>query len=91
MLPLTAAIPRALAELLRGTPLSPGKVEFAWKASVGPALQRVTAVRLEQGILLVDSQSAQWANEVRRSSKIILRRMQTLLGDEAIKEITVRA
>jgi predicted nucleic acid-binding Zn ribbon protein len=91
MLPLTAAIPRALAALLRDAPLSPGKVEFAWNASVGPALHRSTAVRLEQGVLLVDAQTAPWANEVRRSSKIILRRMQGLLGDDVIMEIVVRA
>jgi predicted nucleic acid-binding Zn ribbon protein len=91
MLPLTAAVPRALAELLRGAPLSSGKVEFAWNASVGPALQRATAVRLEGGRLLIDAQSAQWALEVRRSSTIILRRMQALLGDEVIREIVVRA
>jgi hypothetical protein len=91
MLPLTAAIPRALAELLRGSPLSPGKVDFAWKAAVGPAMQRVTAVRLEQGVLLVDVQTKPWANEVGRSSRIILRRMQTLLGEDVINEISVRA
>ena len=91
MLPLTAAVPRALAELLRDAPLSSGKVEFAWNASVGPALQRATAVRLEQGVLLVDPQTASWGNEVRRSSRIILRRMQTLLGDDVITEIVVRA
>ena len=91
MLPLTSAVPGALAELLRGTPLSTGKVEFAWKASVDTALHRVTAVRLEQRVLLVDAQSAQWALEVRRSSKIILRRMQSLLGDNVITEMVVRA
>lgn len=91
MLPLTAAIPRALADLLRAAPLSPGKVEFAWKASVGTALHRSTAVRLEAGVLLVDAQTAPWRNEVRRSSKIILRRMQSLLGDDVITEIVVRA
>jgi predicted nucleic acid-binding Zn ribbon protein len=91
MLPLTAAVPGALAELLRDSPLSRGKVEFAWKASVGTALQRATAVCLEQGVLLVDAQSAQWALEVRRSSRIILRRMQSLLGEDVIREIVVRA
>jgi Dna[CI] antecedent, DciA len=91
VLPLTAAIPRALAEALRDAPLSAGKVEFVWKASVGTALDRSTAVRLEAGVLLVDAQTAAWGNEVRRSSKIILRRMQSLLGDDVIREILVRA
>lgn len=91
MLPITAAVPRALAELLRGGPLTQGKVDFAWKAAVGPALQRVTAVRLEQGVLLVDVQGSQWARELEPSSAMIRQRMQLLLGEDAIKEIFIRA
>ena len=45
----------ALRSLLRETPLSPGKVRFAWTAVVGPALERVTAVRLEGDTLLVEA------------------------------------
>ena len=80
----------AIADILRAAPLSNGKVEFAWKAAVGPALQRVTAVRLEGGVLLVDAASAQWAREVKRSSRVILARLQAFLGDDAIKSITIR-
>jgi hypothetical protein len=85
------AVPRLVADLLRGSPLSAGKVDFAWKTAVGPALQRVTAVRLEAGVLLVEASSPPWALEVKRSSHIILRRLQMLLGDDVIKEIVVRA
>jgi predicted nucleic acid-binding Zn ribbon protein len=88
--PLNSALPGALAELLRGTPLSPGKVSFAWRAAVGPALERETSVRLEGGTLIVDAASRQWAREVRRSSSIILARLQKLLGADAVSEITVR-
>jgi len=88
--PLTSALPGALAELLRGTPLSAGKVSFAWRAAVGPAVERETSVRLEGGTLLVDAASAQWAREVRRSSSIILNRLKTLLGNDAVSEIRVR-
>ena len=84
-------MPRALADLLSNTPLSPGKVDFAWRVTVGPAMSRGTAVRLEGTVLLVDAQSPQWSREVARSSPIILRRLQSLLGDGAVKEITVRA
>ena len=90
MKPIAQALPGALAELLKGSPLSAGKVEFAWKAAVGPALQRTTSVRLEGTRLLVDSATPQWAREVTRSSDVILARLQHLLGREAITEITVR-
>ena len=90
MRPLSSALPGALAELLRGAPLSPGKVSFAWRAAVGPALERETSVRLEGATLIVDAATRQWATEVRRASSTILRRMETLLGPDAIKELTVR-
>ena len=90
MRPLNSALPGALAELLKDAPLSPGKVSFAWRAAVGPALERETSVRLEGGTLLVDAVSAQWAREVRRSSGIILNRLQTLLGPGAVVSISVR-
>jgi predicted nucleic acid-binding Zn ribbon protein len=90
MKPLAHAVPGALIELLRGAPLSSGKVAFAWRAAVGPAVERATEIKLEAGVLLVEADSAQWANEVMRSSPIILRRLQTLLGQETVTEIRVR-
>ena len=90
MQPIGSALPGALAELLRSAPLSPGKVDFAWKAAVGVSMQRVTAVRLEGDVLLVDATSAQWAREVTRSAHVILPRLQKLLGDGTVKEIHVR-
>ena len=90
MRPLNQAVPGALASLLRAAPLSPGKVTFAWRTAVGPAMDRVTSVRLESGVLLVDATSPQWAREVARASGIILARLQTLLGAEAVGRIEVR-
>ena len=88
--PLAQAIPRAVATLLRETPMSPGKLAFAWKTVVGPAMDRGTFVRLDGRTLLVDAKTAAWAKEVSRSSPIILRRLQTLLGSEVINELNVR-
>ena len=88
--PLASALPGALSELLRGAPLSPGKVAFAWRAAVGPALERETSVRLESGTLIVDAASKQWAREVRRSSPVILSRLQNCLGEKAVTTISVR-
>lgn len=90
MLPLARMVPAALAQLLRTTPMSDGKVEFAWRTVVGPAVGRATQVRLERGVLIVETTSAQWAREVRRSSAMILRRLQDFLGKETVTSISVR-
>jgi hypothetical protein len=88
---LTHAIPGALVELLRGAALSDGKVTFAWNAAVGPALERVTTVKLERRILIVEAASAQWSREIQRSSGVILARLQSLLGKDTVSAIIVRA
>jgi predicted nucleic acid-binding Zn ribbon protein len=90
MRPLTNVAPTVLASILKAAPLSPGKVECAWRASVGVALRRATDVRLVDGVLLVDASSAEWAREVRRSSGIILKRLRALLGDDTVRRLTVR-
>ena len=90
MRPLTQALPGALAELLRDVPLSHGKVEFAWRAAVGSAMDRVTSVRLEGQSLLVDAVDAQWGREITRSSPVILTRLITLLGADTVTKILVR-
>jgi predicted nucleic acid-binding Zn ribbon protein len=76
--------------LLRETPMSPGKLAFAWKTVVGPAMDRGTFVRLDGRTLLVDAKTAAWAKEVTRSSHIILKRLQALLGNEVVSEVSVR-
>lgn len=90
MRPLSQGLPGALAELLRDVPTSNGKVEFAWNAAVGPGVRRVTSVRLEGRVLLVDVPDRNWAREITRSASVILPRLQTLLGQEAVAEIRVR-
>jgi len=88
--PIHHALPGALVELLRGTPLSPGKVGFAWRAAVGPAVERVTSVQLAGRVLVVEASGPQWAREVTRSADVILTRLQTLLGKDTVTSITVR-
>ena len=84
-------MPGALVELLRDAPLSAGKVTFAWRAAVGSAVDKVTSVRLEHGILFVEADTKAWANELGRSKPIVLTRLQTLLGKAIVTDITVRA
>jgi len=90
MRPIAHAVPGALTELLKAAPLSDGKVAFAWNAAVGPALGRVTAVKLANRTLLVETPGAQWSREIMRSSPVILARMQRLLGADAVDAIEVR-
>jgi len=90
MQPLSKALPGALVELLRTTPLSDGKVTFAWGAAVGPALERVTAVKLDGRVLLVETASAQWSREIMRSSPTILKRLRTFLGADVVDRIETR-
>ena len=77
--------------LLRDVPLSGGKVGFAWRAAVGPAINRVTSVHLEGAVLFVDARTPHWAHEVTRSSPVILQRLQDFLGPDTIKRIEVRS
>lgn len=90
MEPIGRALPAVVTELVRAAPLSPGKVEFAWKTAVGNALGRATSVKLEDGVLIVEPASHLWAREVMRLSPVILRRLQSLLGSEAVRKITIR-
>jgi predicted nucleic acid-binding Zn ribbon protein len=81
-------IPAVLAEVVRKAPLCDEKVDFAWRASVGAAVQKMTTVRLdEDGVLHVAAADAHWAREVRRSARLILVRLEKLLGPGTVKRI----
>jgi hypothetical protein len=81
-------IPAVLADVLRKAPLCPEKVDFAWRAAVGSAVDRVTTVRLDDaGVLHVTAADANWAREVRRSSRLILTRLEGLLGAGVVPKL----
>lgn len=81
-------IPAVLAEVVRKAPLCQEKVDFAWRASVGAAVHKMTTVRLDaDGVLHVTAADAHWAREVKRSAKMILARLETLLGPGTIKRL----
>ena len=90
MLPLAQVVPAALIELLRATPLSEGKVTFAWRTAVGPALERSTVARLEGRVLVVETTGPQWTKEIERSSDVILGRARSLLGGSVVARLDVR-
>lgn len=81
-------IPAVLAEVIRKAPLCPEKVEFAWRAAVGAAMDRVTTVRLDEGgVLHVNAVDVHWAREVRRSSRLIVKRLEALLGAGVVRKL----
>jgi len=90
MQPIGQVLPRALAQIVRQAPLSAGKVDFAWRSAVGAAMARVSAVRLEDGVLLVEAQTTQWAAAIMRATPMILGRLQLMLGTDIVREIRLR-
>jgi hypothetical protein len=87
---LQTVVPRALTELFRQSPMSQGKLEVAWRVSVGDALSRVTTVRLQpDGSVEVHPADQRWYREVERSSGIILTRLQDLLGTTAVTHLSI--
>jgi hypothetical protein len=90
MEPLASALPTTVRRLLRQGEMSQGKIEFAWRSAVGPAIERATTVRLNgDGTLEVRAVEAIWRKELRHSQPMILRRLQDLLGHEAVKAVRV--
>jgi hypothetical protein len=91
MIPIQHILPTALAEVLRRAPLTPEKVAFAWRASVGPGISKVTTVELRGQVLHVRAKNASWQREIERSIGIVRSRMEALLGPDVVRDIQVRA
>jgi hypothetical protein len=81
VIPIQQVVPDALAEVLRKAPLTPEKVQFAWRSAVGPAVANVTAATLRDGVMTVTARDPNWQREVYRARPIILARLTQLLGD----------
>ena len=90
MQPIGQVLPQALAGIVRQAPLSHGKVDFAWTAAVGPAMSRVSAVRLEDGLLIVEAQTPAWGSAIMRATPVILSRLRALLGPDTVRELRLR-
>jgi hypothetical protein len=78
---------RVLPALLRNQPLTPEKVQFAWRVSVGAAIDRATRVRLASATLVVNGEP-QWLKEIERSETLILRRLQRILGESVVRKLS---
>ncbi len=89
MIPVHRFMPDAIAAILRNAPLTDDKVAFAWRAAVGPAIDRGTTVALQARTLRVQARSVAWRQEVERSAALIRARLDTLLGEGVVGYIEV--
>jgi hypothetical protein len=89
MIALQRVMPDAVASVIRKAPLTPDKVAFAWRTTVGAAVERATSVELRGRTLHVRAKDATWRREIARSSGLIRTRLATLLGDDAVSEVEV--
>jgi predicted nucleic acid-binding Zn ribbon protein len=90
MEPLASALPDTVRRLLRQGEMTQGKLEFAWRTAVGPAIDRACSVRMtEDGTVEVRAADAAWRRELRHSQPMILRRLQDLLGVDVAKALRV--
>jgi predicted nucleic acid-binding Zn ribbon protein len=80
----------ALAPAVRQAPLTPEKVEFAWRAASGAAIARVTRVALgDDGVLRVSGDDPQWIDAVRGMRSELLRQLEPWLGPGTVTAISV--
>jgi len=89
VIPVHRFLPDALADILRKAPLTDDKVAFAWRSSVGPAIDRGTTVSLREGVLQVTAREAAWGREVKRSEALIRARLDSLLGRDVVRAIDI--
>ena len=91
MEPIQSLLPSAVARLVRPAPLCVEKVLFAWRVCAGPAVCRVTRVRLTSDrVLEVELDDGRFGDELTRSAPALLRRVQDLLGADAVDRIAIR-
>lgn len=84
MIPVSRLVPASVEFVLRQAPLTPEKVEFAWRHVVGPALAKVTTVSLDGRVLRVTTESAAWQREIEKATAMIRTRMARILGDGVV-------
>jgi hypothetical protein len=88
MVPAHRLIPGVVAGIIQKAPMSPEKIDFAWRAAVGPTIAKVTSVRLgADRVLRVSAADPNWQREVLRSSALIVARLDHLLGPGIVSRL----
>lgn len=80
----------ALRRLLEGQPVTPAKVNFAWRVAAGPALARATETEWRDGgVLVVRTRTEAWRREVREARALLLDRVHRLLGPGVVARLEI--
>ena len=91
MIQANKVMPAVVAEIIRKAPMCDEKVTLAWRLAVGPAIAKVTTVRLvSDGTLHVKADGPAWVEAVRKSASLIHIRMGDLLGENLVKRLEFR-
>lgn len=69
--------------------MSPGKLQFAWRAAVGPALARASTLDWRDGRVIVRMSSPEWTREIERLRPIVVERLRAILGRDTVSRIDV--
>jgi predicted nucleic acid-binding Zn ribbon protein len=70
--------------------MSDEKMAFAWGTAVGEQLARATRVQLTaRGVLQVVAADERWCKELRRSSPLIVQRLEALLGTGVVSQLHI--
>lgn len=83
-------IPGTIAQILQRAPLTPEKVAFAWRAAVGPAVEKATTIVLREHVLHVRAKGAPWQREIERNAALVRARLDALLGTGVVRYVDVR-
>jgi predicted nucleic acid-binding Zn ribbon protein len=89
MQPIQRFTPAVLAEIIRRQPPSNARTMVAWQIAVGAALARATTVHLADGVLTVSAGDSRWVTEIQAARDTVLRRLQELLGVEAVTKMRI--
>ena len=85
---LKKAIKKVVRESGIDKALKQERAVFLWEEVVGKTVSAVTeAKKVENGVLLIKTQSSTWRQELYLQKKQIINKINTKIGSNAIKEI----
>jgi predicted nucleic acid-binding Zn ribbon protein len=90
MVPVQDFSSGVLAAIIRRQPASKDRTNFAWQLAVGQALARVTTVELVDGVLSVRAVDRRWIREIERARDSVMKKMQHMLGEDAVRTVKTR-
>ncbi len=80
-----------IKQLLERQPLTPAKVEFAWRYAAGPTLARSASAEWStNGTLTLRSRGGAWQRELERAIPVLKDRLAFLLGHQIVRKILVQ-